>query len=201
MDEMILASEKVLKKSLEKPVRKLAPPSAQKMGGRPTYASIVTPPATKLALFYKEKLHIEGAYAVRQLRSNDTSVCVVGLPKKYCLEDGAARGALRSEGGLSYSNFRSPIEDIYKDRTRGLIVVCLPTEVLQYEAVKNGIVFNSMQRGGMSEMRVKQVQFAEGSQERAWKLAQTNPGHSITTYSGTIGVETTDICIYFRNAR
>lgn len=46
MEEKILASEKAVKKSLEELVRKTAPQSARAMRGRPTYTSIVAPPAT-----------------------------------------------------------------------------------------------------------------------------------------------------------
>ena len=111
MEERMLALEKAVTKSLEEPVRKTAPQSTQGMGGRPTYASVVAPPATKAAvririqgadkmqpaeLLNKAKTHIEGAYAVRQLRSNDTEVFVQSIsqrdaalnmaqPKEFCV--------------------------------------------------------------------------------------------------------------------
>ena len=50
IDERMLALEKATKKSLEEPARKSAPRSAQTTGGRPTYASIFSPPATKAAV-------------------------------------------------------------------------------------------------------------------------------------------------------
>ena len=53
----MLALEKAIKKSLEEPARKAAPQSAQTMGGRPTYASIVPPPATKAAV----RIRVDGA--------------------------------------------------------------------------------------------------------------------------------------------
>ncbi|KAI0991148.1 hypothetical protein K3495_g17039, partial [Podosphaera aphanis] len=91
IEERMLALEKIVRKSLEEPARKAAPATVPGSGGRPTYASIVAPPATKAAvrirvegsdkmqpaeLLRKAKSKILGAYAVRQLRSNDTEVFV-----------------------------------------------------------------------------------------------------------------------------
>ena len=49
MEERMLALENAINKSLEEPVRKTAQ-SIQVMGGRPTYGSVVAPPATKAAV-------------------------------------------------------------------------------------------------------------------------------------------------------
>ena len=57
MVEWLLALEKATKKSLEKPAHKVAAQSAQNMRGRPTYASVVEPPATKAAV----QIRVEGA--------------------------------------------------------------------------------------------------------------------------------------------
>ncbi|KAI1007340.1 hypothetical protein K3495_g880 [Podosphaera aphanis] len=91
MEERMLALEKVVKKSLEEPIRKPAPPMVLRSGGRPTYASVVAPPATKAGvrirvdgsekmqpaeLLNKAKQHIARTYAARKLRSNDIEVFV-----------------------------------------------------------------------------------------------------------------------------
>ena len=57
IEERILALEKAIKKSLEEPVRRTAPQSTQGMGGRPTYVSVVAPPAIKAAVLVR----VEGA--------------------------------------------------------------------------------------------------------------------------------------------
>lgn len=111
MKERMLALEKAVTKSHEEPVRKMAPLSTQGMGGRRTYALVVAPPATKAAvrirvegadkiqpaeLLNKAKIHIEAAYAVRQLRRKDTEVFVQSIsqrdaalnmaqPKDFCV--------------------------------------------------------------------------------------------------------------------
>ncbi|KAI0998808.1 hypothetical protein K3495_g9386 [Podosphaera aphanis] len=97
MEERMLALEKVVKKSLEEPVRRPAPPMVLRSGGRPTYVSVVAPPATTAAvrirvdgskkmqpaeLLNKAKQHIAGAYAVRKLRSNDTEVFVPSVSQR-----------------------------------------------------------------------------------------------------------------------
>ena len=72
-------------------MRKMAPQSAQTIGGRPTYALVVAPSATKAAVkirvegaenmqpteqLNKAKQLIERVYTVRKLRGNDTEVLV-----------------------------------------------------------------------------------------------------------------------------
>lgn len=91
IEERILALEAAVMKNLEGPLRKTATQVMQGMGGRPIYASIIAPPATKAALrirvkgaenmeplelLEKVQLHIKGAYAARKLRSNDMEVFV-----------------------------------------------------------------------------------------------------------------------------
>ena len=91
MEERMLALEKAVTKNLEELSRKTAASAAQGMGWRPTYASIVALPATKAAvrirvqeaenmvpaeLLGKAKKHIEEAYAVKKLWSNNTEVFV-----------------------------------------------------------------------------------------------------------------------------
>ena len=91
MKDRMLALEKAVTKNLEEPSRMTAAHARLGMGVRPTYASIVAPPANKAAvririqgadmmqpaeLLNKAKINIEGAYAVRKLRSNDTEVFV-----------------------------------------------------------------------------------------------------------------------------
>ncbi|KAI0995706.1 hypothetical protein K3495_g12473 [Podosphaera aphanis] len=97
MEERILALEKVVRKSLEEPAHKTAPKTVPRSGGRPSYASIVAPFATKAAvrirvegsekmqpaeLLTEAKQHISGAYAVRQLRSSDTEVFVQSVSQR-----------------------------------------------------------------------------------------------------------------------
>ena len=205
MEDRMLALEKVVKESLEKPVCKTAPQPAPLMGGRPTYASIVAPPATKAAvrirvegankmqpaeLLNKAKLHINGAYAVRQLRSNDTEVFVQSVsqrdaalrmaqPKEFCVlkQDypveilGVPLGTI-IHGGKNANNsvaiFKMTTETkaripgiqinrvrwLYDGKehtwvkenghTRGSVIASLPTEALQREVIRNGIVMDSM---------------------------------------------------------
>ncbi|CCU82098.1 Putative uncharachterized protein [Blumeria hordei DH14] len=92
MEERMLAFEKEDTKNLEEPSCKTAASAIQGMGGRPTYASIVAPPANKAAA----KLHIDGAFIVRKLRGNDTEVFLQSVsqrdaalsmaqPKKFCV--------------------------------------------------------------------------------------------------------------------
>lgn len=97
MEERMLALEKIVKKSLEEPAHKTASCAVPRSGGRPTYASIVAPPATKAAvrirmegsekmqpaeLLKKAELHITGAYAVRQLKNSDTEVFVGSVSQR-----------------------------------------------------------------------------------------------------------------------
>ena len=97
MEDWMLDFEKSVKESLEKPVHKTAQQSAQVMGGRPTYASIVAPPATKAVvrirvegidkmqpaeLLNRVKLHINGPYTVRHLRNIDIEVFVQSVSQR-----------------------------------------------------------------------------------------------------------------------
>ena len=52
-------------------------------------------------LLDKAKQYIEGAHTFRKLRSSETGVRAVGLTKRRCLEDGAAKGALSAKAELS----------------------------------------------------------------------------------------------------
>ena len=89
IEERIMTLEEVFRKSLADPARKVAPAVTS---GAPTlrsYASVMAPQTTKAAipvkidgadklqaeeLLSKAKKHIDGAYAIRQMRSNDTEV-------------------------------------------------------------------------------------------------------------------------------
>lgn len=205
IEERMLALEKVVKKSLEEPARKAVPQTVLRSGGRPTYASVVAPPAIEAAirirmdgsekmqpaqLLKTAKTHITGAYAVRQLRSNDTEVFVhsiterdnalkmaqpkefqilkqdypveiMGVPLGTMIE----KGKNANNGSIIYNmteatKARIPGIEISRIRwlydgkehqwskknghTRGSVIVSLPTETLQREVVRNGIVLNAV---------------------------------------------------------
>ncbi|KAI1007232.1 hypothetical protein K3495_g991 [Podosphaera aphanis] len=205
IEERMLALEKIVRKSLEEPARKAAPVTVPGPGGQPTYASIVAPPATKAAvrirvegsdkmqpaeLLRKAKSKIVGAYAVRQLRSNDTEVFVQSVsqrdaalkmvqPKDFQIlkQDhhveivGVPLGTIIQRGRTG-DNRRIiyEIEEATKTQipgikitrlrwlhdgkehqwsgtnghTRGSVIMRLPTEALQREVVRKGIVINSI---------------------------------------------------------
>nr|ABW72068.1 hypothetical protein [Blumeria hordei] len=205
MKERMLALEKAVTKSPEEHVRKTAPQSTLGMGGRTMYASVVAPPATKAAvrirmegsektqtaeLLNKAKKKIEGAYAVRQLRSNDTEVFVqlvsqrdaalrMAQPKEFCVLkqdhpveilgvplETIIHGEKNANNSMAIlkmtTETKARIPGIQINRVRwlndgkehqwmknnghprGSVIASLSTEALQREAVRNGIVMDSM---------------------------------------------------------
>lgn len=204
IEERMLALEEAVKKSLAEPARNAAPIISGPPAPR-TYASVAAPPMAKTAvrirvegakdmqpaqLLMRAQKHIPGAYAVRQMRSNDTEVFVqsatqrdvalnmaeiedfqvlrqdfpvevYGVPLRTKIEGGkyANNTTLIREmesstavriPGLKINKIRwmhdgKEIERAKTNgRTRGSIVLSLPTEVLQKQVVRHGIVINAM---------------------------------------------------------
>ena len=91
IEERMIALEEVVKKSIADAARQAAPVVSSGKPQPRTYASVVAPQMTKTAvriridganklqlekLLSKTKEHIQGAHAIRQMRSNDTEVFV-----------------------------------------------------------------------------------------------------------------------------
>ena len=205
IEERMLALEKVVRKSLKEPASQVVSEMGPQMGVRPTYAAVAAPPVNKTTvriripgsedmaptqLLSLAKEHIQGAYAVRQLRSQDTEVLVhstsqrdvalnmphpkafkilrqdfpveiSGVPLETKVMNGknadnselirsiieATKGRIP---GLNINRMRWLHDGKEYERskknghTRGTIIMSLPSEELQAEVVRKGIVLNAM---------------------------------------------------------
>lgn len=205
IEERMLALEQVVKKSLADTARKASTLSVSGSPTQKTYASVVAPQMNRAAvrirmegakemqpteLLIKAKEHIKGAYAVRQLRSNDTEVFVQSTSQRDAALNMAQPKAFKIlrhdfpvevcgvplrtkiEGGANANNIsllqdmcvamKAKIPDLKINRirwlhdgkeherakenghTRGSIIISLPTENLQEQVVRHGIVLNAM---------------------------------------------------------
>ncbi|KAI0994330.1 hypothetical protein K3495_g13852 [Podosphaera aphanis] len=165
-EKRMLVLEEAVRKSILTPARAQAISTASK-----SYATAAAPAASQSAvriripvaedmqpsqLLNMAKEHITGAYAVRKMRSNDTEVFVgstaqrdaaLNMPhpetfkilrQDYPVEISEINRIRWLHDGKEISKAKS------SGKTRGTLIVSLPTEALQKEVVRNGIVIDSI---------------------------------------------------------
>ncbi|KAI1004410.1 hypothetical protein K3495_g3798 [Podosphaera aphanis] len=162
---------RIVKKSLEEPARKAAPQTGFGSGSRPTYASVVAPPAAQAAvrirvegsdkmqpaeLLRKAKDKIQGAYAVSQLRNNDTEVFVQSISQR----DAALRMAQPKEFQILKQDY--PVE---------ILGVLLGTMIEKGKAEDNWRIIQDIQeetKVRIPGIKITRIRWLHDGKEHQW---------------------------------